>query len=153
MTIFSLDHHSLVAKTLQMTVAAASTLLDLSPLSADSAFPARGGVPVIFPQFADHGLLPKHGFTRDLPWVLVYVAATLDGHTVTHELCIQFLTDPQWPHQARLCLTIKMSTPPACWLLEVPNMGNTSFEWTSGLHPHWYIPDLTLASLQWRIVR
>ena len=28
----------------------------------------RGGIPVIFPQFAERGSLVKHGFARILPW-------------------------------------------------------------------------------------
>jgi len=28
----------------------------------------RGGIPVIFPQFSDRGLLPKHGFARTRTW-------------------------------------------------------------------------------------
>jgi hypothetical protein len=28
----------------------------------------RGGIPVIFPQFAGRGPLPKHGFARDRAW-------------------------------------------------------------------------------------
>ena len=37
----------------------------------------RGGIPVIFPQFATRGSLPRHGFARTMPWT--YVGAT------THE--------------------------------------------------------------------
>ncbi len=41
-------------------------LLYLSPFSSEFK-PARGGVPVLFPQFANNGALSKHGFVRNLP--------------------------------------------------------------------------------------
>src|SRR5215212_9701610 len=44
----------------------------LSPLSRPGAGKAvRGGTPVCFPQFADRGPLPKHGFVRNSRWELV----------------------------------------------------------------------------------
>src|SRR6516225_9990491 len=39
----------------------------------ESGAAIRGGVPVIFPQFAGEGPLPKHGFARSLPWALASV--------------------------------------------------------------------------------
>ncbi|MDO4904208.1 MAG: D-hexose-6-phosphate mutarotase [Lautropia sp.] len=46
----------------------------LSPELPAARQPARGGVPVIFPQFNQRGpdfQLPRHGFARNLAWVLV----------------------------------------------------------------------------------
>ncbi|HEX2585085.1 MAG TPA: hypothetical protein VHL14_08130, partial [Steroidobacteraceae bacterium] len=43
----------------------------------------RGGVPIIFPQFAALGSLPKHGFARMSTWYLID-NTSLD--TVTFEL-------------------------------------------------------------------
>jgi glucose-6-phosphate 1-epimerase len=41
--------------------------------------PIRGGIPVVFPQFADRGPLPKHGFVRTMPWRWVTGADTGDA--------------------------------------------------------------------------
>ena len=52
--------------------AGADEQLYLSPKSAFATGQAiRGGVPVIFPQFATRGPLQRHGFARGKPWQLV----------------------------------------------------------------------------------
>lgn len=44
----------------------------MSSLSAlDGSAPIRGGIPIAWPQFADVGAMPLHGFARELQWTLV----------------------------------------------------------------------------------
>lgn len=103
---------------------------------------------MLFPQFADRGSLPKHGLVRSMHWVLVQEDATNNDHIVTYELDIHPHTHPEWPHHSHLRLTTQVSAQAAHWMLEVTNTGDTSFEWTGGLHPYWFTPELSLASLQ-----
>lgn len=45
--------------------------LHLSPAAClDGTHPIRGGIPVVFPQFGLWGLGRKHGFARNLRWIV-----------------------------------------------------------------------------------
>src|SRR5688500_11788592 len=54
----------------------------------------RGGVPVVFPQFASEGPLPKHGFARTATWDVVRAEAD----AVTLRLADSPETRALWPH-------------------------------------------------------
>src|SRR5205823_1519128 len=67
----------------------------------------RGGVPVIFPQFASEGPLPKHGFARNLPWQ--FVSCTPHGSdraAATLRLDASAATKAIWPHAFQAELTV-----------------------------------------------
>ena len=64
---------------LSWTPAGGNERLYLSPKALfDGKTPIRGGVPVCFPQFADQGPLPKHGFARKRLWTLASQRAGKD---------------------------------------------------------------------------
>src|SRR5688500_13909346 len=72
-------------------------------LSAASEFrdgaAIRGGVPVIFPQFAGRGPLPKHGFARTTGWSLVGVERGRHAARATLRLSDTASTRAMWPHE------------------------------------------------------
>lgn len=122
-------------------------LLYVSALSGKANQVVRGGVPVLFPQFADRGPIKKHGFARDLPWQLVEQGAHAGGHRVVCRHHIHPGDQPNWPHSAQLVLTAQLTANALHMRLQVRNTGNTTFAWTGGLHPYWATADLCASQL------
>lgn len=116
-------------------------ILYLSPLSVKNS-PARGGIPVLFPQFANLGLLPKHGFARNLPWVKSFEKISSSEHSLQYSLTVgaNFFTD--WPYDALLELDSTINAKGFSQTLRVTNTGSQPFEWTGGLHPYLIVDDV-----------
>lgn len=148
-----LEHRGLGAQVLQACLGNVAAVFYLSPLSAGTpctpaaAVPARGGVPVLFPQFADKGPLPKHGLVRTAHWNLVEEAASQGTHRVRYRLDIQPNDFPTWPHAARLSLTVEAKPDDLVFALQVTNTGHDSFSWTGGLHPYFAVQDVLTCSV------
>ena len=111
--------------------------LYLSPLSRPAAGKsARGGTPVCFPQFADRGPLPKHGFVRTARWELV--SAPLQDAAVAEA---RFQVDSAtaattWEHA--FCLVLVARLGPG-WLelqLQAANTGRSGYDFTAALHTY-----------------
>lgn len=103
----------------------------------------RGGVPVLFPQFAGNGPLPKHGFARNRDWALTTPHAS--------GTCVAFLRltpsdDPQWPHSAELTLTTVLDDA-LTQTLRIENTGSNAFSFSGGLHPYWAVSDVAGCSI------
>jgi glucose-6-phosphate 1-epimerase len=108
---------------------------DLLFLSRESRFAPgvaiRGGVPVIFPQFADRGPLPKHGFARTAPWEVVEEGTVF--------ALLRLVDTPEtralWPHPFRAELRVALDA--ALTLeLRVANPGEAPAEFTCALHTY-----------------
>jgi glucose-6-phosphate 1-epimerase len=120
-------------------------------LSAASAFRAgeaiRGGVPVIFPQFAARGPLPRHGFARTAAWALAEVARA--GHDVraTLRLADSDATRALWPHAFVAELTVSVGGRSLELALSVANRGAEPLAFTAALHTYLGVDDVRRAVL------
>lgn len=116
----------------------------------------RGGVPVIFPQFAGLGPLPKHGFARTLPWTLE--ALTREGNVATARLALRNDKSIRriWPHDFLAELTVTVGGPALTVALAVVNTGNQPFSFTAALHTYLRVAEISqvavmgLADLRYR---
>jgi glucose-6-phosphate 1-epimerase len=107
----------------------------------------RGGVPVIFPQFAGRGPLPKHGFARDRAWQLT--CTTTDGEAAVDAV----LTDDGdtraiWPHRFTLTLRLRASGRRLSMSLTVRNDDDSPFRFTAALHTYFAVADAAAATVE-----
>jgi glucose-6-phosphate 1-epimerase len=111
---------------------------------AESAI--RGGVPVIFPQFADQGPLPKHGFARTSAWTVEGQYATEEEAIVTLRQADSEATREIWDHAFRADLTIRLGGL-LRMELAVENAGGEPMEFTCALHNYFRVDDVRRASV------
>lgn len=113
--------------------------LFLSPKAEFRAEAAiRGGVPIIFPQFAGMGPLPKHGFARTASWEAV---ETRPNRAVLRlretEASLQ-----TWPHKFGLEYTVTIGGGQLSMALKVTNTDASPFDFTAALHTYLQVLDL-----------
>ena len=118
-----------------------------SRFSADASM--RGGVPVIFPQFADQGPLPKHGFARTAAWTLV---SAHDGSGGRPAEAVLRLADSDatraiWPHAFTAELRVSVSERLAI-ALTIRNPGDEAFDFTAALHTYLRVDDVASVSVE-----
>ena len=121
-------------------------------LSARSEFGGtaaiRGGVPVIFPQFAAEGPLPRHGFARTSLWSLGGVGRTTDGAAeadfVLHDSAA---TRAIWDAAFKAILSVSVVARRLAITLRVENVGKTPFGFTAALHTYLRVHDVASAEI------
>lgn len=107
----------------------------------------RGGIPVVFPQFADRGPLPKHGFARTPEWDVAALGP--EGDAVAARLVLRDTAETRaiWPHafQAELSVlladTLRIS-------LAITNRGDAPFSFTTALHTYFRVDDVARAAVR-----
>jgi glucose-6-phosphate 1-epimerase len=117
-------------------------------LSAKSNFTAgkaiRGGVPVVFPWFAERkGGLPggMHGFARTLPWEVVATERRPDGVALSFKLLPNQTTrDVGFDHFVLVYEVVVGET--LTLKLEVENVGDSALTFEEALHAYYRVSDV-----------
>lgn len=104
----------------------------------------RGGVPVIFPQFAELGPLPKHGFARTAAWERVEGS---DARAVLR-LRDSEATRALWPHAFAAELAVELEACRIAVRLSVTNTDGSPFSFTGALHTYLRVADVRRAAVE-----
>jgi glucose-6-phosphate 1-epimerase len=121
-------------------------------LSSRTAFAAnasiRGGVPIIFPQFASMGPLPKHGFARVNEWEVVRVGKTSKGKG---EAQLRLTATPQtraiWNHDFDARVVVTVGGMSLALSLSVLNSSRAPLDFTAALHTYLLVDDVRSTSV------
>jgi glucose-6-phosphate 1-epimerase len=98
----------------------------------------RGGTPIIFPQFASMGPLPKHGFVRGRAWSLVDAG----DDWATLRLAENADNLSMWPHPFELLYTVRVGGPTLEMTLQVRNTSIRPLIFTAALHTYLKVDDV-----------
>jgi glucose-6-phosphate 1-epimerase len=117
----------------------------------DGSRAIRGGVPVIFPQFAERGAGMRHGFARVADWRLAGKgmhdgAAYADFSLEPGDLAPQVAA--AWPHAFALTLRVALRDNALAMALEVRNTGTQSFPFAAALHTYHLVDDIAAVRIE-----
>ncbi|WP_020655637.1 D-hexose-6-phosphate mutarotase [Massilia niastensis] len=113
--------------------------------SLDGSRAIRGGVPVIFPQFAERGAGMRHGFARVSTWRLEDSGVDGDAAWAVFGLDQSDLPEKlaaAWPHRFALALRVTVRGNQLEMALAVRNTGAESFPFAAALHTYHLVPEL-----------
>ncbi|WP_028104635.1 D-hexose-6-phosphate mutarotase [Pseudoduganella violaceinigra] len=121
--------------------------LFLSQRSAlDGSAAIRGGIPVIFPQFATRGDGPRHGFARTATWRIAGQAGDWAEFALA-QTDLQRNRVPSWPHPFELRLRFALRGNALDMRYTVRNPGQQDFSWAGALHTYFALAAFDQATL------
>lgn len=133
--------HEQGSQLLSWQPAGADEQLFQAPSGVNVGQAIRGGVPVVFPQFAAQGPLPRHGLVRTRPWTLVeqrqddLALAVMRCESDDRSLAI-------WPHAFALELTVLAQAQQLEIELAVTNTGESALRFQAALHSYFSVGDV-----------
>jgi len=102
----------------------------------------RGGIPVIFPQFAAEGPLPRHGFARTSEWRLDDVSTKGGDAIAMLSLRDSAETRAIWNHEFIAALGVRVGGDQLAVTLAVQNLGKSPLSFTAALHSYLRVCDV-----------
>jgi len=102
----------------------------------------RGGVPVIFPQFAERGSGKRHGFARTAAWRLEWTGEEGDRAVARYRLTTGDLPAGTWPHDFSLGFEVAVGGRALRMALTVANTSDHPWECHAALHSYWAVHDI-----------
>jgi len=114
----------------------------------DGSVAIRGGIPVCFPQFAELGELPKHGFVRTREWSVSTQRSGDDFALVTLEITDDDATQALWPHAFHAELAMMVEADRIDMELCITNIGGTPLSFTGALHTYLRVEQVEEAVLE-----
>lgn len=113
--------------------------------SLDGSRALRGGVPVIFPQFAERGSGMRHGFARVSTWRVLDTGSEDGWAFAVFALAPPDLA-PQhaaaWPHGFALTLRVAIRANELAMRVDVHNSGTNAFPFAAALHTYYLVDDI-----------
>ena len=124
--------------------------LFLSPNNRwDGQSAIRGGVPVCFPQFNQRGILPKHGFARNMVWMAGEAVANGDAAHIDFTLSANAATHAIWPQAFVAVLRVALRPGQLTLTLTVNNIeAQHELHFTGALHIYLAVDDIDLTELR-----
>lgn len=113
----------------------------------DGSKAIRGGVPLIFPQFAARGDGMRHGFARVSHWRLVASGIEQDAAFAEFALSSDDPLAAAWPHAFELRFRLALKANTLQLALRVRNSGSAAFSFAAALHSYFKVDDIAAVSI------
>ena len=113
--------------------------------SLDGSRAIRGGVPVIFPQFAARGDGMRHGFARVSTWRVLDIGVEDGWAFAVFGLNPSDLAPEHaaaWPHGFSLSLRVAIRGNELAMTFDVQNTGADAFPFAAALHTYYLVDDI-----------
>jgi glucose-6-phosphate 1-epimerase len=107
----------------------------------------RGGVPIIFPQFAERGDGQRHGFARMRNWRLAFAGIEQERAVARYVLTQRDAQDSGWPHPFDLTYEVALHRQQLQLSLSVHNPSGREWEFNAALHTYLQVNDVAAVGL------